>query len=83
MLYKQYKGEDEEEKAKEDGITETRLQELLVKCEDQNELEIELTENERRQFAQFVKSNVSKEIQVWEPWWNKRREFSSMIREVE
>ena len=89
-LLKAYRGEDDVEESKDGGgIDIERLEQLLEKVNlevgtEGSDVFYELGEEEKKQFEQFLKTEASKAIELWEPWWLHRQLFATQaIEEVE
>ena len=88
MLYRQFKGEEEDStdhsEDKEGGIPVSRLEELLAKCDGGGDAAVELNEEEKKAFGEFIRKNAKTEVNLWEPWWNTRKEFATTkVQELE
>ena len=81
MLYRQFKGEEEDStdqsEDKEGGIAVSRLEELLEKC-DGDDATVELNEEEKEAFGEFVQKHAASAVTLWDPWWNSRKEFATV-----
>lgn len=81
MLYRQFKGEEEDStdqsEDKEGGIAVGRLEELLAKCDGGDDATVELNEEEKEAFNEFVQKHAASAVTLWDPWWNSRKEFAT------
>ena len=88
-LLKAYRGEDDIEESKDGGIDVERLEQLLEKVNlevgtEGSDVFEELGKEEKKQFEQFLKTEASKAIELWEPWWLHRQLFATQaITEVD
>ena len=49
----------------------------MAKCDADEDVEVQLNEEEKKAFGEFMRKQAASEVKLWEPWWNSRKEFAT------